>query len=246
MPKKCTECGNEHTRRKSTVCSKKCSDARYRSAHPEKVRQAVRDANSRRYVADPAFREAKKAETRRWRSRIRQRIAGQNVANTAKGVGVYRSLMEARIVPALLQSGARYEPVRLRYTGKPRGYVPDVVLPNGIVIEIKGWFTSQDRAKLLAVKAAFPALDLRLVLASPRQKLSRESNTTQAGWCDRHDFAWADNDVPSDWLEEPHNSESLSVIKTAADTKGKTARKERNEGRRRSRLEEPACEGDDA
>ena len=127
----------------------------------------------------------------------------------------YRSRMEARIVPPLLALGARYEPIRLGFAAKPRFYIPDVILANGIVLEIKGWFTPADRAKMLLVKAAYPDLDLRMVLASPRQTLSKTSKTTQAQWCERNGIPWADDRIPFGWAELPPNSKSLAVISRA-------------------------------
>ena len=127
----------------------------------------------------------------------------------------YRSTMEARLVPPLLALGARYEPIRLPFIAKPRFYIPDVVLANGIVLEIKGWFTPADRAKMLLVKAAYPDLDLRMVLASPRQKLNKTSDTTQAQWCERNGIPWCDNAVPHGWAELPPNTRSLAVVQNA-------------------------------
>jgi hypothetical protein len=129
--------------------------------------------------------------------------------------------MEARLVPLLLQLGAEYEPIRLLYPAKPRGYTPDVVLANGIVLEIKGWFTPADRAKMILVKAAYPLLDLRMVLASPQQRLGPKSKTTQAMWCEQHGFPWADNKVPEAWtLAAPHTP-SLAIIAAAPRVKHK-------------------------
>lgn len=181
------------------------------------------------------------------------------MAGAQKSANGFRSLMEARIIPRLLSAGARYEPIRLRYQGKPRGYVPDVVLPNGIVVEIKGWFTPSDRSKMLAVKAQFSYLDLRLVLASPNQKLGSGSKTTQAAWCEKYGFPWAAGDVPSTWLAEPPNVDSQRIIAQAPDTTGRRAREERNAKKRLLRIanrlpevatdrpiDEPALEGADA
>jgi hypothetical protein len=123
--------------------------------------------------------------------------------------------MEAKLVPALLARGAEYEPLRLTYPAKPRQYVPDVVLPNGIALEIKGWFKSADRAKLLQVKLAYPALDLRMILASPNQKLNKTSLTTQAAWCDAHGLPWSHKEVPESWITEPTNVASLAVLNAA-------------------------------
>lgn len=118
-------------------------------------------------------------------------------------------------MPPLLLIDGRYEPIRLVYAAKPRAYKPDVVLPNGIVIEIKGWFTAADRAKMLLVKAQYPALDLRMVLASPNQRLSKTSRTTQARWCHAHGIPWAQDNVPRPWTREAVNSASLAVIQAA-------------------------------
>lgn len=126
-----------------------------------------------------------------------------------------RSGMEDRLVPALIERGAQYEPLFLRYPAPLRRYIPDVVLKNGIAVEIKGWFKPADRSKLLAVKAAFPALDLRLVLATPQQKLGKKSKTTNAAWCEKNGIPWAAKEVPETWLSEPDNSASLAVLNDA-------------------------------
>lgn len=126
-----------------------------------------------------------------------------------------RSSMEDRIVPPLLKQGAEYEPIRLVYAAKPRAYKPDVVLPNGVVIEIKGWFRSADRAKMALVKQQYPELDLRMVLASPYQRLNKTSKTTQASWCAQHGIPFADTHVPLSWLTKPKNEASLAIIQAA-------------------------------
>lgn len=113
----------------------------------------------------------------------------------------FRSSMEKRIVPGLLALGGEYEPERLKYT-KDHYYVPDVRLANGIYIEIKGWFRPADRAKMLEVKKAHPLKDIRMVLASPHQRLNKKSKTTQAQWCDKHGIPWAAHDVPLRWVRE--------------------------------------------
>jgi hypothetical protein len=123
--------------------------------------------------------------------------------------------MEADVIPPLLRRGAEYEPVFLEYPGSTRRYIPDVVLTNGIAIEIKGWFTSADRSKMIAVKAAYPFLDLRMVLASPNQKLNKKSKTTQAMWCDKHGFKWAHGCVPLEWVDAPYNEHSALTIASA-------------------------------
>jgi hypothetical protein len=129
--------------------------------------------------------------------------------------------METRVAPAVLAAGGEYEPVRLVYAGKPRGYYPDFVLANGIAIEVKGWFQAKDRSKMLLVKEQYPALDIRMVLASPQQFITKRRLLTQAQWCEKHGFPWAKNEVPQAWIDEPTNAASKSILDNAPKRKGK-------------------------
>lgn len=216
MARSCAVCGKAVPRPRSSFCSKACNDKDYRERNLEKVKAQISEINKERYHSDPTFAAAGRKRTQTWRNKAVRRMAGKQ-----KSKDGYRSRMEARIVPRLLETGAAYEPILLRYTGKPRGYTPDVVLPNGVVIEIKGWFTPADRSKMLAVKQQFPALDLRLVLATPNQKLGVKSKTTLAGWCEQHGFPWAADDVPDAWLKEPVNSSSVEILRGATKRKRK-------------------------
>lgn len=129
--------------------------------------------------------------------------------------GVFRSKSEARIAPPLIEAGATYESVRFSFPAKPKTYLPDFVLPNGIVIEVKGWFRGADRAKMKAVQAAHPALDIRMVLDTPHQWTTKAKTETNAGWCDRNGFPWAGKNVPESWIQEPANTLSLRAIESA-------------------------------
>ena len=116
----------------------------------------------------------------------------------------FRSNLEEKVVGDLVNRGvvAEYEPMRIEYLGKPHHYVPDLSLPNGIIIEIKGWFQSKDRAKHLLVKQQHPEFDIRFVFSAPNNKISKQSNTTYAMWCERHGFEWATGTVPQAWIDE--------------------------------------------
>lgn len=81
-------------------------------------------------------------------------------------------------------------------------YLPDVVLPNGIVVEVKGWFKPADRTKHLLLKRQHPDLDVRFLFQRASNKLSKTSKTTYAQWCARHGFQWAEGVVPQDWIDE--------------------------------------------
>lgn len=134
--------------------------------------------------------------------------------------------MEERLVPGLVAHGCAYEPLFLHYPAPLRRYIPDVVTPNGIAIEIKGWFRPADRAKLLRVQLNYPNLDLRLVLATPHQKIAKTSSTTSAMWCDQHGFKWAAKVVPDEWLSEPINAVSLAILNAAPRRRPRAASQE--------------------
>ena len=85
---------------------------------------------------------------------------------------------------------------------KQRNYTPDFWLPNGIVVETKVVFTVQDRQKHLLIKEQYPDLDLRFVFSNSKNKLRKGSKTTYGDWCHKHDFIFADQLIPEEWINE--------------------------------------------
>lgn len=116
--------------------------------------------------------------------------------------GQYRSKNEAALAADLERRGVafEYERLQLEYTTS-QTYTPDFALSNGIVIEFKGWFKSEDRTKMKLVKAQHPELDIRMVFCSAKNKLGGGSKTTYAEWCDKHGFPWAEKTVPLEWTK---------------------------------------------
>jgi hypothetical protein len=98
----------------------------------------------------------------------------------------------------------KYETLKLKYTqpAKNRTYTPDFVLPNGIILEVKGEFDSDDRNKHLLIKEQHPHLDIRFVFGNPNQRINPGSPTTYAMWCGQHGFLWCHRRVPSEWLKD--------------------------------------------
>lgn len=135
--------------------------------------------------------------------------------------GEYRSGLEKLIQQQLSNGGiaSQYEPGRIPYIGIPKHYTPDFVLPNGIVIETKGYFTSADRTKHLRIQAQYPGIDLRFVFQNPNAKLTKTSKTTYADWCDKHGFSYAAKRIPQTWLNEPIDTTRLAAIKEIIKTK---------------------------
>lgn len=129
-------------------------------------------------------------------------------AEIARGIRKgYRSGLEDEVAEQLRLLGipVEYESVRIRFEqpAKLRTYTPDFILPNGIIIETKGRFTSEDRQKHLLIKEQYPTLDIRFIFSNPHQKLNKRSRTTYAMWCEKNGFLYAARLIPEAWLKEP-------------------------------------------
>lgn len=131
---------------------------------------------------------------------------------TKRGVptGRYRSGLESKIADALEAKGVKYsyEEFKVPYIipASKHHYTPDFILPNGIIVEGKGLFDSDDRAKHLLIREQFPELEIRFVFSSVNTKLYSGSKTTVAAWCDRNGFKFAAKLIPVSWLKEPRIS----------------------------------------
>lgn len=126
----------------------------------------------------------------------------------------WRSGLEEQVMGQLKLNGIPYEyeqvVIEFRQPEKPRRYTPDfLLLRNGIIIETKGRFVTADRQKHLLVQAQHPALDIRFVFSNSRQRISKQSQTTYAAWCQTKGFQYADKLIPQAWLNEPVNKRSL-------------------------------------
>lgn len=128
----------------------------------------------------------------------------------AKGirkVGAYRSGLEDKLAKQLESKGiaVMYEEWSIPYVvpASNHKYTPDIIIPNGIIIEAKGLWESDDRKKHLLIKEQFPELDIRFVFSSSRTKLYKGSPTSYAEFCDKHGIKFADKLIPIDWLKEP-------------------------------------------
>lgn len=96
---------------------------------------------------------------------------------------------------------------------KPRKYTPDFLLPNSIIVETKGRSVTADRQKHLLVQAQHPHLDIRFVFSNSRTRISKQSKTTYAAWCEAKGFQYADKFIPQAWLDEPENVLAYRAVK---------------------------------
>lgn len=105
-----------------------------------------------------------------------------------------------------------FETLKVPYVRKTF-YKPDfILLSNGIIVETKGYFESDDRSKHLKVKEEHPDLDVRFVFSNAHKLIGAKSTTTYAAWCSHHGFAWAERLIPREWLLEAPNAASLAAI----------------------------------
>ena len=119
--------------------------------------------------------------------------------------GVYRSGLEKEVTAFLskVQEKVRYEELVIEWEDlRYRTYTPDFVLDNGIIVETKGLFDSEDRRKHLEVRKQHPYLDIRFVFSNAKAKLYKGSKTTYADWCDKNNFLWSHRVIPEDWLKQ--------------------------------------------
>jgi hypothetical protein len=121
----------------------------------------------------------------------------------------YRSGLEDKVSKQLQESGVsfEYETLKIQYeVNETRRYTPDFILPNGIIIETKGRFVAADRKKHLLIQQQHSHLDIRFVFSNSRAKLSKGAKSTYAEWCEKHNFLYADKEIPQEWLDETTKS----------------------------------------
>ncbi len=114
----------------------------------------------------------------------------------------FRSGLEERLSKHLnkLNVPFLYECQKFSYTTESK-YTPDFFLPNGVIIEAKGFFKPSDRRKMLAVKQQHPELDIRFIFQR-NNTITKQSKTTYGSWAEKHGFPWCIfPNIPSHWFE---------------------------------------------
>ena len=112
---------------------------------------------------------------------------------TSKG---FRNQFEERLGSFLddRRIAYEYETLILGYTLEGK-YKPDFILPNGIIIEAKGFFRTHAQRALKAVKKEHPKLDIRLVFYNQNQKV-QGSNLKCYEWAVKYKFKFANGSIP--------------------------------------------------
>lgn len=130
-----------------------------------------------------------------------------------------RSGLEDKTMADLSERGVRYryEEVKVGYTrpASTHKYTPDFVLPNGVIVETKGLFDSDDRKKHELIRKQHPQLDIRFVFSRSASPIRKGSKTTYATWCSKLGIPYADKVIPQAWIDEPSNPERHKALLAA-------------------------------
>jgi len=132
----------------------------------------------------------------------------------------FRSGLEQTIAKQIKQARhkIRYEVMKIKWVDfSIRSYTPDFVLDNGIILEVKGFWSTSDRRKHVEIKSQHEELDIRLVFENSKRKIRKGSKTTYGDWCKKKDILYCDRVVPKIWLKE----KLVLMPPTLIETKGK-------------------------
>ncbi len=147
-----------------------------------------------------------------------QTVTTKRRAVSAKQVGLkygFRSGLEKRTAASLQSLGVDFgfetEKVSYEKPARQSKYTPDFIITGRLdgyprekplIVETKGRFLTADRQKHLCIKRQHPHLDIRFVFSNPNARISKQSKTTYAAWCEKHGFLYAKETIPREWLEE--------------------------------------------
>lgn len=122
----------------------------------------------------------------------------------ARAVG-FRSGLEQLVAKQIKKSNhsLRYETIKIKWVDfSIRSYTPDFVLDNGIILEVKGFWSTSDRRKHVEIKKQHDTLDIRMVFENSKRKIRKGSNTTYGDWCKKKNIWYCDRVIPRNWLRE--------------------------------------------
>lgn len=115
----------------------------------------------------------------------------------------FRSKFEETIYGAARRArrSIKHEPFFIPYVMRG-SYLPDFVLPNGIIVEAKGYLDAAACRKMKAVKASNPDLDIRFVFQNANGKRNKRAKLKNWEWAEKHGFPWSEGTIPLSWFKE--------------------------------------------
>ena len=128
-------------------------------------------------------------------------------AKGIKKVGLYRSGLEEKNMKYLEGKNVigLYEMWSIPYVipESAHKYTPDILLPNGIFVELKGLWEADDRKKHMLLREQYPDIEIRFVFSSSRTKIYKGSPTSYGEFCEKRGILFADKLIPVEWIKEP-------------------------------------------
>ena len=124
-----------------------------------------------------------------------------------KRKGKYRSSLEFNVAEHLKKLKVKFQyetkESKIHYIRPATNhtYLPDFILPNGIIVETKGFFDASDRKKHLLIKEQYPLFDIRFIFSNSKSKLYKGAKGTYGDWCKKYGYVYADKLVPKEWLK---------------------------------------------
>lgn len=167
-----------------------------------KTRYAKKASDEKQKVLKQAKQRRAVVRKERIKALREQGINHKDKYAKARSLG-YRSMFEVAIAQAIEENGftAEYEPHYIPYIIKGQ-YKPDFQLPNGVLVEAKGYLDAGTCRKMLSVKASNPDLDIRFVFQRANGKRNKRAKLTNWEWAERHGFPWSEGTIPLEWFRE--------------------------------------------
>ena len=104
-----------------------------------------------------------------------------------------------------------YEPEKWLWNPPPKKYNVDfkVTRDDGSVlyIEYKGYFRTEDKVKMIAIKKQHPERDVRMIFTHPEKPVEgatkRKDGTklSNAEWATKNGYLYAEKVIPDEWLK---------------------------------------------
>lgn len=110
--------------------------------------------------------------------------------------GKYRSGLEQKVSEILTFMDVKYsyETESIIWVPNPCRYTPDFIcdLPDGerVWVEVKGFFSSEDRAKIKLVQEQHPDRAILMAFGNPATKINKRSKTDYGTWCNSNGVVW--------------------------------------------------------
>ncbi len=200
----CIVCGESLVNKRSDAkyCSHTCIASAEKRRYRERKGLAVKPIRGPYKVARKTYENKRKRTNEYSKKKYHSSTGLSRVRKEAVALG-FKSGFEVIISRQLQKAGVKfqYEPIKIPYTISGE-YVPDFLLPNGVIVEAKGLLNKYDdkeAAKMIAVRDQHPEYDIRFVFQDAQTKVPRRKST-HAQWATRNGFLWADGEIPEEWL----------------------------------------------